>query len=118
MSRDPFAHHLRLKKPCDNCPFLVDGAIELSPGRIEGIIDGLLSDDQSTFLCHKTVHSRRGGEWDDDGNYAPSGEEAMCAGAAALLMKRGRPTVSMRLAMALGVAQRDQWDDIAPQVID
>lgn len=38
-SRDPFKHHLRLKKPCENCPFLVKGAIELAPGRLDGIIE-------------------------------------------------------------------------------
>lgn len=117
MNRNPFAHHLRLKRPCDNCPFLVDGAIELAAGRVEGIIEELLTNDQSTFQCHKTVHSARGGKWDDDGNYEASGHEAMCTGAAALLMKRGRPTVGMRIAFALGVAKPDQWDDIAHKVI-
>lgn len=88
----------RLRKPCSNCPFLKDGAIPLNPGRLEGIIDELLADDTSTFQCHKTVYSRSGGDWDDDGGYRPSGAEAMCAGAAAYLLKVGRPSVSMRLA--------------------
>ena len=118
MARDPFKHHLRLKKLCENCPFLVEGAIELEPGRVEGIIETLLADDHSTFQCHKTVHSARGGQWDDDGNYKPSGSEAMCAGAAAVLMKRGRPTVGMRIGFAIGAARPDQWDDIAHQVIN
>lgn len=118
MERDPFKHHLRLRKPCGNCPFLVEGAIELQPGRVERIIETLLTDDRSTFQCHKTVHSARGGEWDDEGNYMPSGHEAMCAGAAAFLMKRGRPTVGMRIAFALGAAQPDQWDAVAHQVIN
>jgi len=118
MTRDPFRHHLRLKRPCENCPFLKDGAIELRPGRLEGIVDGLLTDDQSTFQCHKTVHSARGGDWDDDGNYVASGNEAMCAGAAAFLMKRGRPTVAMRIGFALGVAKPDQWASVEPQIID
>lgn len=118
MPRDPFAHHLRLKKPCDNCPFLPEGAIELEPGRLEGIIQHLLENDQSTFFCHKTLHSIRGGDWDDEGNYTPSGEEAMCAGAAALLMKRGRPSVNMRIAFATGVATPDQWEQLGDRVID
>jgi hypothetical protein len=118
MPRDPFKHHLRLKKPCENCPFLVEGAIELGPGRVEGIIETLLADDHSTFQCHKTVHSARGGDWDEDGSYTPSGHEAMCAGAAALLMKRRRPTVAMRIAFALGAARPDQWDGCADQVIN
>lgn len=82
-----------------------------------GSSSSFLADDRSTFQCHKTVHSERGGTWDDDGTYVPSGHEAMCAGAAALLMKRGRPTVTMRFAFALGKVRPDQWDPVADQVI-
>ena len=95
------ANHLRLKKPCANCPFRKEGAIELVPGRLEGIINDIVENDMTTFHCHKTVHSKSGGEWDEEGNYAPSGQESMCAGAAAYLMKIGRPTVAMRIALSL-----------------
>ena len=118
MATDPFKHHLRLKRPCKRCPFLLEGAIELAPGRLEGIVENLLNNDCTTFQCHETVHGARGGEFDDEDNYVPSGHEAMCAGAAAVLMKRGRPTVSMRYAFTLGSAKPDQWDSIAPLVID
>jgi len=115
---NPFKQHLRLKRPCANCPFLKQGAIELAPGRLDGIIAGLIKDDRSTFQCHKTVHSARGGEWDDEGNYIPSGHESMCAGAAAYLMKRKRPTVGMRIAFAMGVASPDDWDDAQALTIE
>ena len=118
MARDPFKLHLRLRKPCENCPFWLKDAIELEPGRVEGIIETLLTDDHLTFQCHKTVHSARGGNWDAEGNYVPSGNEAMCAGAAAVLMKRGRPTVGMRIGFAIGAAKPNQWDDIAHLVIN
>ncbi|MDF5404448.1 hypothetical protein P3681_25155, partial [Vibrio parahaemolyticus] len=36
------ANHLRLKKPCANCPFRKEGAIELAPGRLEGIINDIV----------------------------------------------------------------------------
>lgn len=94
--------HFALKAPCSNCPFKIKGAIELEPGRLAGIIEHLLTDDQSTFQCHKTVHSHLGGEWDDEGAYQPSGNEAMCAGAMIYLGKMGRPTVPMRLGMVYG----------------
>jgi hypothetical protein len=95
--------HFKLRRPCNNCPFLKEGAIDLMPGRLDGIIDTLVSDDYSTFQCHKTVHnSKTGGEWDDDGNYRASGEESMCAGAMIYLEKLGRPTVGMRLGRLLG----------------
>jgi len=47
----------------------------------------------------------------------PSGHEAMCGGAAALLTKRGRP-VGMRIAFVLGTAKPDQWDGFAHQGIN
>ena len=118
MSSNPFEHHLRLKRPCSNCPFRLEGGIQLEPGRLDGIIRDLLADDRGTFQCHKVVYSSAGGTWDADGQYQPSGNEAMCAGAAAVLMKRGRPTISMRVAFAMGVAKPDQWDHFAEEVVD
>lgn len=46
------------------------GAIELAPGRLDGIIEQLTSDDHSTFPCHKTLHCARGGEWNEEGEYS------------------------------------------------
>ena len=97
-------NHFKLRRPCNNCPFLKTGAIELAPGRLEGIIDGLTKDDHSTFQCHKTVHNERtGGEWNEEGVYEASGQESMCAGAIIYLEKAGRPTVGMRLGRAFGI---------------
>lgn len=115
---NPFKHHLRLKRPCKNCPFLKEGAIELMEGRLEGIISDLMTNDHSTFMCHKTVHSKRGGDWSDDGEYTPSGEESMCAGAAAYLMKHGRPSVGMRVAFITRQASPDDWDEAQQLIID
>lgn len=56
-------------KPCVDCPFLKEGAIELHPKRLEGIIKSL-GDDMTHFLRHKTAHnSKTGGDWGDDGTY-------------------------------------------------
>lgn len=109
--------HFRLVKPCANCPFLKDGAIELADGRLDGIIADMVRDDHSTFQCHKTVHNNRtGGDWDDDGKYVPSGHESMCAGAMIYLEKLGRPTVGMRLGRIMGLYSPDRlaasFDDI------
>ncbi len=104
MSKNTIENHFKLRRPCDNCPFLKIGAIELHPGRLEKIIQTLCDDDRSTFHCHKTVHNARtGGEWDDDGHYHASGKESMCAGAIIFLEKMGRPTVAMRLGRVLGI---------------
>lgn len=109
--------HYRMKTPCVNCPFRKRGAIELAPGRLEGIIEGLMEDDHSTFQCHKTVHSKRGGEFDENGDYTPSGNESMCAGAASFLMKKGRPTVGMRIAFMTKTIPVNYWDEAAELVI-
>jgi hypothetical protein len=111
-------NHHGLKKPCSNCPFRKEGAIHLSEGRLEAIIDHLVKNDYSTFQCHKTVHHKTGGDWDDEGNYLPSGNESMCAGAAAYLMKLGRPTVGMRIAFCTGDARPTDWNDAMAQIID
>ncbi|MDF8365095.1 MULTISPECIES: hypothetical protein [Achromobacter] len=111
-----FENHLRLKKPCADCPFRIEGAIDLAPGRLEGIIESLVENDQSSFQCHKTVHCDKGGRWLEDG-YQPSGHEGMCAGAAAYLMKLGQPTVTMRVGFALGVAKPSDWDAAKSLVI-
>ena len=101
-----------LKKPCANCPFLKEGAIELCEGRLEGIIQDISEDDYSGFMCHKTVHSKVGGEWteDEDGEttYHASGRESQCVGALVYLEKIGRPNVRMRLGQAFGAYNPDK----------
>ncbi|SEU40224.1 hypothetical protein SAMN03159335_06239 [Burkholderia cepacia] len=117
MSRSIEAH-FKLRKPCENCPFLKKGAIELAPGRLDGIIGTLVEDDHSTFQCHKTVHGPQGGEWDDEGKYHASGNESMCAGAMIYLEKLGRPTVAMRLGRVFGVYNPDRLRTAFADVID
>lgn len=107
MSR-PYEKLFKLRGPCANCPFRKQGAIELAPGRLDGIVETLVSDDRSTFHCHKTVHNgRTGGEWSDEGHYTSSGHESMCAGAMIYLEKLGRPTVAMRIGRVLGMYSPD-----------
>jgi hypothetical protein len=104
--------NLNLRKPCANCPFLRDGAINLAPGRLASIIDDLAADDGINFQCHKTIHSARGGDWEEDGNgnqqYHPSGNESVCVGAAIYMLKIGRPSVSMRFALIAGMITLDE----------
>lgn len=108
-----------LKKPCENCPFLKTGAIELRPGRLDGIIHEITTQD-ARFLCHKTVHNgKTGGEWDDDsGEYQPSGQEQFCAGALIYLMKAGWPNAIPRIAVARRQYAPTGHDKYLDQVID
>lgn len=92
----------KLRAPCANCPFRKVGAIELRPGRVEGIVKQLTTDDESTFPCHKTTH---------DAQRTPS----YCAGALIYLHKAGSPNVAMRLGQALGMYDPET---LAPSFVD
>lgn len=102
----------RLKKPCANCPFRKSGAIDLRPGRLQGIIDGLLNDDMSVFHCHKTTH-----DYGCDG-YMPDGSESYCVGALIYLHKARHPNVAMRLAYVLGIIKPDAFAESHDDIID
>ncbi len=124
---DPFQSFYRLKRPCANCPFRKDGAIELMPGRVDSIISALTKDDSQSFLCHKTLNSEGADDCDDDdelqmGRSEPKRPireaEKMCAGAAAYLLKIGRPTVGMRYAMITGSVAHDHWAEAEGVTID
>ena len=75
------------KRPCSNCPFRSDGqGIELQPERLDGIIQGMLSDDQQTFVCHKTLDKER----------------KTCAGFVGVMSKLNRLPVIARLGLTYG----------------
>lgn len=110
--------NVNMKKPCSNCPFLKKGAISLAPGRMDGIIEDLKSSDHQNFMCHKTVHSKKGGDWDDEGNYTPSGKESMCMGSAAYMFKHGHPSVMLRIAIMFKRVTVEELRAMGPLVID
>lgn len=104
-----------LKKPCKNCPFLKEGAIELHPNRVPGIVNELLSGESTGFSCHKTVYSKKtGGQWvedpdaEDGERYEQSGQEKQCAGALIVLEKMGKQTQLMQIMQRLGVYEPDK----------
>ena len=91
------------KRPCGNCPFRNDGeGIALAPGRVEGIVSDLLANDQSTFVCHKTLDTER----------------MTCAGAVGLMSKFGRLPVIARLGLLCGVITENDIQASAAMVID
>lgn len=113
--------NFNLKKPCANCPFKKVGAINLAPGRVEGIVQGLLENDREWFMCHKTVHHPKGGEWvetEEGTDYEPSGNESQCAGAMAYLQKIRRPSLSMRMAYAIGIMKPEELEALSDEIID
>lgn len=110
---DP-AQFFRLKKPCSNCPFLKEGAIKLREGRRDEILSKLEKNDNAPFYCHKTLN----GHESEESGYQLGGGEMLCAGAAAVLWKRGRPSVGMRLALVYGYASQESWEDNSKIVIE
>lgn len=114
-------HYHQLKKPCKNCPFLKEGAIELVEGRLQGIVSDLLESDFNTFSCHKTTRLlvNSDNECDDVPEVSKMDSKVrMCAGAAIYLLKKQRPTVSMRLAYSFGMLDFDALLAQANIVID
>ena len=96
-------HRPWMSRPCADCPFRREGAIELRPGRVEQIVADLLADDWSGFICHEAY-------------YGKAKRRAQCAGAMVLQLKAERPNVAMRLAASMGLldfeALRAQFADI------
>jgi hypothetical protein len=88
-----------VKRPCSDCPFRKVGAIELRPGRLDGIVAHLLADDWHGFPCHQKP-------------------TAQCAGGMVYLLKAGQQSVPMRLACAVGELDFDRLCEFAADVID
>jgi hypothetical protein len=108
---------VNLKKPCKNCPFRAGVDLHLQPGRLEGIIE-TLKDDMQAFQCHKTTHSKHGGEWDDEGVYQPSGNESVCMGALAYMHREGYLPVIARLAISRGAISVADITGTYPVIMD
>lgn len=107
-----------LKRPCANCPFRVEGAIELRPGRIEQIAGDLLADDCSWFICHKTIAGEHQQDERGEQHYEAGGTESQCVGSMVYLLKVGAPSVSMRIAAALGLLDYEALRAQAHHIID
>lgn len=106
--------HMRfdLSTPCKDCPFRSDITFYLHPERVEEIIEGITTFDQ-TFSCHKTTVF----EADDDGEEVlvrGNRKEQHCAGAMILLMRDENPNQLMRIGMRVGFFDPDKLDMDAP----
>lgn len=92
-----------LKKPCANCPFLKEGAIELQEGRVEGIIKDMTTHDDRPFMCHKTLDNET---------------QSYCTGAMIYLEKVRRPNIAMRIGNMLKMYTPHKVLEFADKVID
>jgi hypothetical protein len=94
-----------MARPCADCPFRREGAISLEPGRLESILTDMLADDMAGFICHEVF-------------YAKQRRRVQCAGAMAVLLKAGRPSVLMRLGATLGLIDFEALRALASEVIE
>ena len=96
---------IAMSRPCAGCPFRREGAIELRPGRVEGILADLLADDRAGFVCHEALYAKRQ-------------RRVQCAGAMAVLLKAGQPNIAMRLGAALGLIDFDHLRALFSETIE
>jgi len=99
-----------LKKPCAECPFAKDEAIQLRSGRRESIMQDLASQRAGTFHCHKTLD-------------ADKQDRKHCAGAMSLSMKLGFQPQTLKIAHRLGFIAADHYTEagdltMAPESLD
>ncbi|TKD35176.1 hypothetical protein [Azotobacter chroococcum] len=111
------ASHFRLKVPCIECPLFKTRQNIIPPKELEKMIADLLAHDFSTRQCQRIRHFREYALLNKKGNFS-SDAKAMCAGAAALLLKRNSPTLGMRVALSTEAIPPDHWDEAKPLVID
>jgi hypothetical protein len=107
-----------MKRPCGNCPFRREGAIELAPGRLASIIEEIVGDDYATFVCHKTVDYGDERHCGEAGGHPIDEASEQCAGATLYLMKAQRWNVRMRLGQHLGVFDPERLAPYLDEVID
>ncbi|GAB3385781.1 hypothetical protein [Azotobacter armeniacus] len=112
------AAHFRLKVPCIECPLRKSQQNMLPPDELERIISELMAHDFSTRQCQRVARFNQHAPSNKKVNYFSSGTEAMCAGAAAFLLKRNSPTLGMRVAISTEAIPPDHWDEAKPLVID
>lgn len=105
----------KLKRPCDDCPFLREGGIRLAgPERIREILD-----DRVTFPCHKTV------DYDDDAEdgqtMRSTGREQACVGRTIFQLKApGQHLDQMaRISMRLkAISEKEKPTGLDPDALE
>lgn len=90
-----------MRRPCDNCPFLREGGIRLTRGRVREIAGMMLAGGPGDFPCHKTTVDAE----DEDGacDRAVTPDSKHCAGALIFAEKNGTPTQMMRICERIGM---------------
>ena len=91
----------RMRRPCDSCPFLREGGIRLTRGRVREIAGMMTAGGPGDFPCHKTTVDVEGEDGENDREATP--ESKHCAGALIFAEKNGTATQMMRIVERLGL---------------
>lgn len=105
--------NFKLRRPCANCPFKAEGAIELRAGRLEGIVEDLRSD-LTCFPCHKTARGEHVEDADGESHYEQTGLEQACIGALSYMEREGQIPVLARLAIRSGEITKEDIRAVRP----
>lgn len=96
-----------LTKPCNDCPFLVEGGVRLHPESALDILQAI-ERDKCIFPCHNTV------DYDNVDGETDTSNSAYCAGAMIYLQHQGRPHQGMVAGMMFNMFDPDALDMDAP----
>ncbi|MGF9891497.1 hypothetical protein ABEX78_22840 [Priestia megaterium] len=106
----------KLKKPCNNCPFLKNSPMKLEESRLPEIVEHL--DDNGFFPCHKTIdyekqQNEETGEFTNDYK-----KNQFCAGAITYLEKHNRPNGPLQVYQRIGLYDPEDYLKHKDKVID
>lgn len=97
----------RLRRPCDNCPFLKVGGIRLTQPRVREIANAFTDQGGGSFFpCHKTVNHDYEGEEAE----RPTLREGqnLCIGGTLFALKLKRENQTMQIASRLRLIDYDK----------
>jgi len=95
-----------LKRPCVDCPFLIEGGIRLRAARVLDIAHAFLDTRGALFQCHRTVKNIENDDEEDDGGRPWRAGEQMCVGGMLFAYKQGKANQMMRIGERTGFDPR------------
>ncbi|MEM4992279.1 hypothetical protein WKH56_07025 [Priestia sp. SB1] len=106
----------KVKKPCNNCPFLKNSPMKLHKDRLPEIVDHL--DDNGFFPCHKTIdYNKQMNE--ETGQVTEDLEKnQFCAGAITYLEKHNCPNTPLQVFQRIGRYDPEDYLKHKEKVID
>ncbi|WP_456363640.1 hypothetical protein [Priestia aryabhattai] len=106
----------KVKKPCNNCPFLKNSPMFLDEDRLPEIVEHL--DNNGLFHCHKTINYKKQIDTETNEMIKESKQNQFCAGAITYLEKQNRPNAPLQVAQRVGWYDPEDYLKNKDKVID